>query len=144
MNKMNVKKILLSGGIIWIVGIISTFLTCGWLFNWVYFIEPIIWQPAEVIMSAGNTVGSFALGLMGAIIFALVYAFVHKGLPYKGVKRGLVYGLIIWSVGALSGMITMPFFMTISWVVIIYWIVQALIMSLINGAIVGKVYKEKK
>ncbi len=140
---MNIKRILLSGVIIWIVGSIFGFLTCGWLFNWVYLISPVVAKSAEAMMTPLNMVGSFALGLMGAIIFALVFALLYKGIPQNGVQKGLVYGFAMWLVGALSGMITMPFFMNISGWLVFYWIVQALIMNLINGAIVGKIYKER-
>ena len=38
----------------------------------------------------------------------------------------------------------MGFFMTIATTVIVYWIIQALIINLIDGAIVGSIYKEKE
>lgn len=94
-------------------------------------------------MSMNSFIGSNVLGLLIAIIFTTIYAFLYKGLPYHGVKKGLVYGLIIWLVGTFSGMLTMPFYMTISWAVIIYWIISALVKYLIFGAIIGAIYKAK-
>jgi hypothetical protein len=38
----------------------------------------------------------------------------------------------------------MPFYMTIATTVVIYWIIGALFLSVINGAIVGAIYKEQK
>ena len=140
---MNKGKIIISGIVIWLVGAVWTFLTCGWLFNWVYQIPPIIWKSGEDIMSMNSFIGSNVLGLLIAIIFTTIYAFLYKGLPYKGVKKGLVYGLIIWLVGTFSGMLTMPFYMTISWAVIVYWILNGLVSYLIFGAIVGAIYKAK-
>lgn len=140
---MNTKKIILSGVIIWILGSIYTWLTCGWLFNWVYTLEPIIWKAPEAMIAPTVMIVSALLGLLIAIIFASVYAFIHKGLPYKGAKRGLVYGFIVWLVGAFSGLISLPFYMTINKTVVIYWIISALVTNLFFGAIVGAIYVEK-
>lgn len=140
---MKKGKIILSGILIWIVGTIWSALTCGWLFNWVYTIEPVIWKAPAEMFTTTNLILSNVFGILIAIIFTAVYAFLYQSLPYKGVKKGLVYGFIIWLVSAFSGMLTMPFYMTISWIVIVYWILNALVANLIFGAIVGAVYKEK-
>ncbi|MBU1111312.1 MAG: hypothetical protein ABIG93_05955 [archaeon] len=141
---MNVKRLLISGIIIWIVSTIFTWLTCGWLFNWVYLIPPVIWNDPATMFTTSSLILTNLFGLMIAILFTLVYAVLYKGIPNKGVKKGLTYGFLLWLVGALSGMITMPFYMTIAWTVIIYWIINAWVINLINGAIVGAIYKEKK
>ncbi len=141
---MNVKRIVISGVVIWIVGSILGYLTCGWLFNWIYELPPNIWQDPAVIMSAGNFIGSNIIGIIRGILFALVFAVLYKGIPGKGVVKGMIYGVLMWLVGALSGMSTMPFYMTIATGVVIYWIIQALVLNVISGAIVGAIYKEKK
>ena len=140
---MNSKRILGAGVLVWIVSSVFGWLTCGWLFNWVYAIEPIIWKDPSVITSAPIMLGSNLVGLIGGIVFALIYAFIYKGIPKKGVKKGMVYGLVIWIISVFLGIAAMPFYMTIANTVVIYWIIQALVINLINGAIVGAVYKEK-
>ncbi len=137
---MNTKRILISGVAVWIVSALFGWVTCGWLFNWVYQLPPNIWKAPEVM--ASNLIWMNLIGLLTAIIFALVFALLHKGIPKKGVKKGLVYGFIVWLVSAFSGIITMPFYMTISTTVVVYWIMQALVINLVNGAIVGAIYKE--
>jgi hypothetical protein len=141
---MRVGKAVLAGIVIWVVGIIWAMLTCGWLFNWVYTIPPRIWKDAASITSTSNTIGSGLLGLLIALIFVFVYAWLYKGIPGKGIKKGLTYAFIVWLVSAFSGMITMPFYMTISWVVVIYWILNGLVGNLIFGLILGAIYKEKE
>jgi hypothetical protein len=54
----------------------------------------------------------------------------------------MTYGILVWLVGALTGIASMPFYMTIATTVVVYWILQALVLGLINGAIVGVIYKE--
>lgn len=139
---MNWKRFILSAILIWIVGSVMAMLTCGWLFNWVYEIPPRIWVDPETIMSTPNMVGSYAGGLIISILFVLVYAVLYKGIPGKGVKKGLMYGFLVWLVGAVSGLLTSPFYMTISVIVVVYWIAQALVVNLINGAIIGAIYKK--
>ena len=138
---MNTKRILLATFVIWVVSAVFGFLTCGWLFNWVYTLPPNIWKTPEVM--ATNLIWMNLLGILTAVIFVTLFAFLYKGIPGKGVKKGITYGFIVWLVGGLSGMITMPFYMTIATTVVIYWIINALVISLINGAIVGVIYKEK-
>ena len=88
-------------------------------------------------------IGMNVAGIIRGVIFALVFAFLYKGLPGEKVKKGIIYGLIVWLVGAFSGISTMPFYMTIATTVVVYWTIQALIIGIIDGIIVGSIYKEK-
>lgn len=87
MKIINTKRILISGVVIWIVGTVFGLLTCGWLFNWVYQLPPNIWKDPTMMMSAGNIIGANLIGLIRAIIFALVFALLYKGIPGKGAKK---------------------------------------------------------
>jgi len=142
---MNAKRVVIAGVVIWIVSSIFFFLTCGWLFSWVYKLPPNIWRDFTAIpATALNLIGPHAIGLIRALLFVLVFAILYKGIPGKGVFKGMIYGVLVWLVGALTGMASMPFYMTISTTVVIYWIIQQLVLGVINGAIVGVIYKEKK
>jgi len=140
---LNLKKVLISSVLLWLTTTILVMLTCGWLFNWVYLLPPQIWKNPQDMTNGLNLIGSNLTGFLRALTFVLVYDWLFKGLPGQGLKKGLNYGLIIWLVGALFGMASMPFYMTINPAVIVYWIVQALGLNLVNGAIVGLVYKDK-
>ena len=52
-------------------------------------------------------------------------------------------GLIVWLLGALSVIASMPFYLAIATIVVLYWLIQALVLNVINGAILGAIYKEK-
>lgn len=138
---MNTKKILIASVFIWIVSTAFGWLTCGVLFNWVYMLPPNIWQTPEAM--ASGLIWMALLGILISLIFVTVFALLYRGIPRKGVRKGVIYGFVIWLVSGFSGMITMPFYMTISTTVVIYWIINALIINLINGAIVGAIYKRK-
>ena len=47
-----------------------------------------------------------------------------------------MYGLFVWLVEALSGVASMPFYMTITTAVVMYWITQALAPNLIMEDII--------
>ncbi|MCD4760665.1 hypothetical protein K8R42_02085 [bacterium] len=140
---MKTSKIISVGVIVWIVSGVFGWLTCGWLFNWVYTIPPIIWKNPEAMMNGLNMLGVNIVGLAASIIFAGVFSLLYNGIPGKGVKKGMNYGLLLWLVATLHGVATMPFYMTISTTVIIYWLIQGLVINLINGAIVGALLKKK-
>jgi hypothetical protein len=140
---MNLKKVFLAAVVIFVVSAAFGWLTCGWLFNWVYKIPPNIWKDPTVMMSTGNMIGSSLIGLVVSILFALVFALLYKGIPGTGVKKGMIYGILVWLVGAVTGVASMPFYMTIATTVVIYWLIQALVLNLINGALVGAIYKGK-
>jgi hypothetical protein len=89
-----------------------------------------------------NIVWINLVGLFVAIVFALVYARLYKGIPGEGIKKGLMYGFIVWLVGALSWVLPLPFFMTIATGVVIYWIAIDLVRYLLLGAVVAVIYKE--
>ncbi|MFH1536906.1 MAG: hypothetical protein ABID45_02900 [Patescibacteria group bacterium] len=139
---MNTKKIILTSIVIWIVGGIIGMLTCGWLFNWVYAIPPIIWKTEEAMLAGSNMFWSYLFGLMVAVIYVIIYAFLYKGLPDKGIKKGITYALIVWLVGAFSGIAPMLFYMTIAPTVVIYWLLQSLVLAFINGILLGVLYKK--
>lgn len=140
---MNIARILISGVVIWIVSTVLGFLSCGWLFNWVYLLPPNIWLDETVMMSAGNIIGANIAGLILALLFTFVFAVLYKGIPGTGAKKGMIYGVLVWLVGALAGIASMPFYMTIATTVVIYWIIQALVMNVISGAIIGAIYRER-
>ena len=139
--KMDCKKISLAAIAVWIATSILGFVTCGWLFNWIYQIPPNIWKTAEQV--AGNMVWAVLLSLIPAILFTAVFVILYKGIPGKGLKKGMNYGILIWLVSSFGGLMALPFYMTISATVIIYWIIQSLVMNVINGVIVAAIYKEK-
>ena len=84
---MNTKKIFLSGIVIWIVSTIFAWLTCGWIFNWVYEIPPLIWKDPTAMFTTSALIWTNILGLLIAIVFALVYSFIYKAIPGKGAKK---------------------------------------------------------
>nr|VFK40432.1 MAG: hypothetical protein BECKTC1821E_GA0114239_100740 [Candidatus Kentron sp. TC]VFK41908.1 MAG: hypothetical protein BECKTC1821D_GA0114238_101137 [Candidatus Kentron sp. TC]VFK57671.1 MAG: hypothetical protein BECKTC1821F_GA0114240_101918 [Candidatus Kentron sp. TC] len=135
---MNYKRLTIATLIIFVLAQIWGFLTCGWLFNWIYEIEPTsVWLEMERM--------SLPLGLLWGFIFSLTFVFAYAtfyaGIPGNGIKKGIRFGLLIWLVGAFPGMGSMSVYTVIAHQVIIYWVINALIQLIWQGAIVGRVYE---
>ncbi|MBD3238105.1 MAG: hypothetical protein GF332_00500 [Candidatus Moranbacteria bacterium] len=138
------QKFLIATIAIWAVKTLIIWLTCGWLFSWVYKIPPVnIWLEPQVMMSVKNMLYSNVIALLMSGLFVWVYTIIYKGVPGTGIKNGINFGILIWLVSALPGMASMPFFMTIATTVIIYWIIQALVINIVSGLILGAIYKNK-
>ncbi len=134
---MKIGKVILAGVVVGILGGIWGWLTCGWLFNWVYTLEPTgIWKaPGEmpfILMSV--------MGLVFGIILAFVYALIHKGLPGKGIVKGLTFGLFVWLVGGLPGCFSLGMVTVMAHGAVIYWILGALVVSLWQGLVIAAIY----
>ena len=140
---MSKGKIILASVIIWIVSLFISWMSCGWLFNWIYVLSPVeAWKEQAAVMFTNNIIGMNVLGLVKAFIFVIVFVVLYKGIPSHGVIKGIVYGILIWATGVLTGVITMPFYMALVSTVAFYWAAQALIINIIAGSIVGVMIKK--
>ncbi|MEK9149510.1 MAG: hypothetical protein AAB267_05630 [Candidatus Desantisbacteria bacterium] len=134
---MRVGRMLIAGVVARIAGTIFGIATCGWLFNWVYTLEPTeIWKPMAGPPPIWFNAASLGLG----IVLALVYALLYRGIPGKGIVKGLVFGLFIWLVGTLPGMLSTYTFMRVATTVVIYWTILGLVALLVEGAIIAAIY----
>jgi hypothetical protein len=137
---MKIGRIFIAAVVISLFRAISAGITCGWLFNWVYKLEPTnVWKPMEGPPGLGFHAGGFLLN----VVFAFVYALLHKGIPGKNkFVKGLVFGLCVWTVGVLPGMFATYAFMTVATTVVIYWTILGLIESPLEGMIIAAIYGE--
>lgn len=137
------KRIGITAVILTIVGFLFSWITCGWLFNWVYALEPTsVWKGMEMNAAwyAMMLIGGFILNL----ILVGVYDYIRKGIPLSGIQKGLCFGVIVWLVGTLPGMVSSYAFVAIATTVIVYWTVQLLIKYLLFGAVIAYFYELKK
>lgn len=141
---MNVRRVIGAALLIWVATMVFRWLTCGWLFTWVYDIPPNIWKKPEEMITVGNIIGVNLSNLVQAFLFAIVFAIIYKGVPGKGVGKGIIYGFFVWLLSGFSGVVSMPFYMIVAVPVVVYWIVQVLVLDIINGAIVGWIIQDQK
>jgi hypothetical protein len=136
---MKILRIVIAGAVVTVLKSLIGGLTCGWLFNWVYEVEPTaIWRQMDA-PPIGYLIASLALN----ILLVLVYALLAKGIPGKNkLVKGLVFGLCVWAVGILPGMLSTYMFMTVSATVVIYWTISGLVVTPLMGMIIAAIYKE--
>lgn len=146
MKSINATKVLLSGLAICFI----SFLIGGgsyFLFGRVFELEPINiwkWTPAQGFnMPVQWWIILFLLNIVLAVIFAFVFALIGKGLPGKGIQKGLSFGLIIWIVGPIPALVTMYLMMNIANGALIYFTFQSLFEWLIYGWVISLIYKDK-
>jgi len=135
---MKFGRIILAGIVVGILNGVWGFLTCGKFFGWVYRLEPIfVWKSLEDMSLLLANIA----GIIFSIMLALVYALIHKGLPGKGIIKGLSFGLFVWLVGTLPGNFALGCFSRINQTVIIYWIIAGLVIDLLRGLVIAAIYK---
>jgi hypothetical protein len=112
------------------------------LFGWVFTLEPRgiwKWNPGAD-MSVGWWVFLIAGNTLAAIVFAVVYAILFKGIPGTGLRKGLVFGVIVWLIGVVPAIFTMYIMMNIHPGALLYFLAQAFVEYLVYGAVVALVY----
>jgi hypothetical protein len=137
---MRMGKILVAALVVSLFSAVFAGVTCGWLFNWVYKLEPTnVWKP----MDGPPGLGFHMVGLFLNVVFVFVYALFHKGIPGKNkLTKGLVFGLCVWAVGMLPGMFSTYAFMTVATGVVIYWTLLGLVELFLKGMITAAIYGE--
>lgn len=133
---MKAVKILVATIVVTVLSTAVGCVTCGWLFNWVYEIEPTnVWKLKAM---EAPPMWFFASGLILNLLFVLVYAMLSKGIPGKSrTARGLLFGLCVWAVGTLPGMVATYALMTVATTVVVYWTIIGLIDYCLKGFIVA-------
>lgn len=137
---MNIKKLILAVLLVTIFNILFGMLTCGSTFSWVYKLEPTsVWKPIESFSLPLMILSTFVIDF----IFVLAYAIIKSGVPGKNkYVKGLLFGLLVWSVGMFPGMIMTYLYQSIATTVVIYWTIWGLIVSPLKGLIAATVYGE--
>lgn len=140
MKKIQLKKLILPALALSVFGFLYGWLTCGWLFTWMYELEPtLVWRP----MDGAPGVDYHITALVLNAVFVYVYLLLQKSIPGKTwVKKGTAYGLIVWAIGMLPGMFMTHFFMTVATTVVIYWAVSGVISLALSGMIVSYLCKK--
>ncbi|MDD5135903.1 MAG: hypothetical protein PHX20_02430 [Candidatus Omnitrophica bacterium] len=135
---MKIGKMLITAVALSLFGAVFAGLTCGWLFNWVYKLEPTnVWKPMQGPPGMEFHVGAFLLN----IVLVVVYVLLRKGLPGNNrLAKGFVFGLCVWAVGILPGMFATYYFMTVAAGVVVYWTVLGLVEAPLKGLIIAAIY----
>jgi len=147
---MNVKRIIIAGLAVNVISflIFPLFFSTS-LFGWVFNLEPTnIWkwtpQMSLTSMPAGWLIFLFSVNTALAVFIAFLYAILFKAIPCTGIKKGLVFGLLMYPIGVLIPMFSWYVMMNVAGQTILYFTLEQLIEILVYGAVIGVIYKEKE
>ena len=140
---MNFKKIITTGFIVGMLSNLWGLVTCQWLFKWVYFLVPAgVCNTAMLGADKRWLLTMGALKIIIAILTTFGYALVYKAIPGKGIAKGMAYGFLLWLLGFLPSRLLLYMSTSLSYSLILYWIINDLLSYMLIGACVAALYKE--
>lgn len=145
MAEGKLKQIIISGIVFAVISQIVH--TVGAMLSMDYYLEEqyfSVWS--KIMMPAAGSPGteffvkSVALAFVTGALFAYVYTVVSKAISGEGVKeRGLKYGMILFLVGTLPGMMSLFLLINLPFALIVFWILEGLIVNLLGGMAIVKI-----
>ena len=104
---------------------------------WSVFMMPVAGPPP-----LSFTLISLAFGLINALIFVSVYAIIKNSIPGKTpCRKGLMYGFFVFLLAGVSSFFAMLLLINLPIILLIYWMIEGLVIYLINGLITAKIIK---
>ena len=113
--------------------------TCGHFFSWVYSLPPVSVWRAPLEMTTTFWVINFIGHLILSVVFVLVFLWIQKGLPWKGVLKGISFGIIVWLIGTLPGIFSSAMFMSVNPVWPVYMLISQFLALLVSGLITSSI-----
>lgn len=146
MKNIDFKRVLLAGIAINFV----SYLAGGgsyFFFRWIFELEPRNiwkWTPGTTLdMSPKWWISLLIINTLLAVIFALVFAILYRGIPGRGLQKGFAFGFLVWLVGVVPPVLTWYFLVNISPGALVYFTIQGLFEWLVYGIVISAIYKEK-
>lgn len=133
---MRFGRVVIAAVVLTVLHFFYSWLTCGWLFNWVYALEPVnVWIDQSLM-----TTNFFIWVSLGQLIinffFVLILAVLYNCIPGKmSACKGATYGFFVWLLGVLPGMFATYMFMTVNDIVVLYWAISGLLWLIVAGII---------
>ena len=134
----SLKNIIIVGLIAgFILGIVNTIFYVSGIFE-LFSVFPLL-LPASI---QTIVITSMIIGILWGIIYSIFYSFFYDYIPGKGVKKGLIYGLIIWIVAPFHYAAVVAMYGGHLWA--IPYIISAFVSTgIIYGLVLGYLYKKK-
>lgn len=150
MSNINFKKVIIAGlAIDTISFVIFPLFFSKPLFGWVFQLEPTnVWKWTPAIpftsMPASYLLFFILANTSLAIFIAFLYAVLYKSIPGMGVKKGLMFGLLLSPIGVLIPMFSIWAMFRVPGVTVIIFTIEQLIEILVYGLVIALIYKGKE
>lgn len=100
-----------------------------------------IMMPGEGAPPTEFYVYSIIFSFISGMIYALIYTVISKSITAKTIlKQGLYFGFILYAIG-IPWSLTMYLLVNLPVMLLVVWSITSLIIDLIFGAIIGKIFK---
>lgn len=121
-------------------GIISEII--GWLIYGILFMKwteetSQLWRPMD---SLYWRIGMPLADIFSGLMVSLGYALLYKGIPGTGVKRGLVFGLILWLIIRFAGELFWYTMSPIPFMLVVAGWIHGLIAMSLGGMVMAAIY----
>ena len=140
---MNLRKVLIAGGVGGVVNAVYSFLVCNHLVIPLAkrVTPPDFWVPETGLHTLIMIVYSFAI----CILWAFGYALLYRGLPGSGLSKGVLYGFLLWLLGVLPNTVALHLVTNIwpefNWV---FLSADSLGRWVILGVVYGAIYRAEE
>ena len=129
---MKIVKMYIAAAAITVAEFIMTFSASANFFKWIFKLPPAnIWKTMHGAPTTEYYIGTLVLN----ILFVLAFAILYNGIPGEGIKKGLIYGFLVWLVGILPGMFASYLFMNMAQEAILYLTILGLVMTAVKGVV---------
>ncbi|MDY7032143.1 MAG: hypothetical protein SVY10_09595 [Thermodesulfobacteriota bacterium] len=121
-------------------GVIGEFF--GWLIYGVLFMKwseqvSQLWRPMD---SLHWRIGMPLTDIFYGLMVALGYAILYKGIPGTNLKKGLMFGLILWLITRLTGELFWYTMSPIPFMLVIAGWVHGILVMLLGGLVIAAIY----
>ena len=105
-----------------------------------------IWSKLMMPTAGPPPAEFFYVSIISSLIIALIYAAVYdivKGsMPGKTtIKKGLQYGIVLFLIVQIPGLLGMYLLVNLPTLLLVYWGISSLVISLIGGIVFAKIIK---
>ncbi|MFH1771818.1 MAG: hypothetical protein ABH872_03285 [Candidatus Omnitrophota bacterium] len=115
---------------------------CVWtLFKGVYQIPPHIFKQPLLGLTCPFLFKSAIYNFIICALFVFIYTYVSNVIPFKGLGKGLVFGLFLWLLAWIVPFFHIALCIDISRAVQIYWTLLNLIVLISSGLIIAAIYE---
>lgn len=134
---MKILRGILGGISFGIIGEIFGFLIYGVFFmKWTAEAHQ-VWRPME---SLHMRIGMPLADILGGLMVALAYAILYKGIPGSGIKKGVIFGLILWLITRFAGELFFYVMSPIPFMLVIAGWIHGLIQGSLGGLAIAAIY----
>jgi hypothetical protein len=96
-----------------------------------------LWRPMDSLYwRLGMPLADIFSGLM----VSLAYAILYKGIPGEGLKKGLIFGLILWLVTRLAGELFYYVMSPIPFMLVVAGWLHGLLVAALGGIALAAIY----